>query len=158
MTLYSVLVANKPLPTIDHTGIEEITVKELKKLYPITEETPKQIWHSWPDDAKILHAPDESAFRQLNIFEWDNPPYDLKDYNEKPYVYCIEGSWNSEILNDLLYYLKQFIKKEQEAELIRFWAGETDQNVKKLHITIQEIELHHLVNIEKEHHIRVIFE
>ena len=28
MTLYSVLVANQPLPTIDCTGIKEITVKE----------------------------------------------------------------------------------------------------------------------------------
>ena len=47
-----------------------------------------------PDDAMILHAPDESAFEQLNIFEWDNPPYDLEDYNDKTYVYCIEGNWS----------------------------------------------------------------
>ena len=78
MTLYSVFVANKPLPTIDCTGITEITVKELKKIYPITVDTPEQSWHSMPDDAMILYAPDESAFEQLNIFEWDNPPYDIR--------------------------------------------------------------------------------
>lgn len=33
MSLYSVLVANEPLPLIDCTGITEITVRELKKLY-----------------------------------------------------------------------------------------------------------------------------
>lgn len=158
MTLYSVLAANKPLPTIDCTGIAEITVKELKKLYPITEDTPEQPWHSMPDGAMILHAPDESAFGQLNIVECSNPPYDLEDYNDKPYVYCIEGNWSSVFLNDLLNYLKQSIKKEQEAELIRFWAGEYDRKLKKRHINIEEIELHHLENLKSEQYIRIIFD
>ncbi|MFJ7735585.1 hypothetical protein ACIQ2D_04500 [Lysinibacillus sp. NPDC097287] len=158
MTLYSVLVASEPLPTIDCTGITEITVRELKKLYPITQESPEQPWHSMPDDAKILHASDESAFGRLNIFKWDNPPYDLEDYNYQPYVYCIEGSWNSTFLNDLLNYLRQSIKKEQAAELIRFWAGEYNQTLKKRQINIEDIELHHLENLKNEKYIRVIFE
>lgn len=157
MTLYSVLVANKPLPAIDCTGIKEITVKELKELYPITEDTPEQSWHSMPDDAMILHAPDESAFGQLHIFEWGNPPYDLEDYHEKPYVYCIEGNWSSVFLNDLLNYLKQSIKKEQGVELIRFWAGEYGRKLKKRRITIEEIELHHLENLKSEEYIRIVF-
>lgn len=32
MTLYSVLVANSALQTVDCTGIAEITVRELKKI------------------------------------------------------------------------------------------------------------------------------
>ena len=158
MTLYSVLVANKPLPTIDCTGIAEITVKELKKLYPITVDTPEQSWHSMPDDAMILHAPDESAFEQLNIFEWDNPPYDLEDYNDKTNVYGIEGNWSSVFLNDLFNYLKKSIEKEQEAELIRFCAGVHDRKLKKQHIKIEEIELHHLEYLKSEEYIRVIFD
>lgn len=157
MTLNSVLVANKPLPTIDCTGIAEISVKELKKLYPITGDTPEQIWHSMPDDAMILQAPDESAFGQLNIFEWGNPPYDLEDHNDKTYVYCIAGNWSSVFLNDLLNYLKESIQKEQEAELIRFWAGVYDRKLKKRHISIEEIELHHLENLKKEEYIRISF-
>lgn len=157
MSLYSVLVANKPLPTIDCTGIAEITVKELKKLYPITAETPKQPWHSMPDDAMILNAPDESAFGQLNIFEWGNPPLDLEFYNEKPFVYGIEGNWGPQFLADFLIYLKQHIKPEQSAELIRFWAEDYDRRLKDLRITIEEIELHHLESLEKEEYIRVVF-
>lgn len=157
MTLYSVLVANKPLPTIDCTGITEITVKELKKLYPITIDTPEQSWHSMPDDAMISHAPDESAFEQLNIFEWDNPPYDLEDYNDKTYVYGIEGNWSPVFLNDLLDYLIKSIKNEAEAELIRFVAGVNDRKLKKRHINIEEIELHHLENLKSEEYIRIIF-
>lgn len=114
MTLYSVLVANKPLPTIDCTGIAEITVKELKKLYPITVETPEQPWHSLPDETMVLHASDESAFGQLYIFEWENPPYDLGIITIKLSVYCIEGNWSSVFLNDLLIYLKQSIKKSKK--------------------------------------------
>lgn len=34
MTLYSVLVADQPLATIDCRGIEELTVKDMKLLYP----------------------------------------------------------------------------------------------------------------------------
>lgn len=158
MTLYSVLVANNTLPTIDCTGIAEITVKELKKLYPITKDTPEQLWHSMPDDAKILHATDESAFGQLNIFEWGNSPYDLENYTEKPYVYCIEGNWGPVFLNDFLKYLKQSIEKEQEAELIRFWAGESVRNIKRQHIKVEEIDLHHLEIIKNEQYIRIIFD
>ena len=158
MTLYSVLVANKPLPIIDCTGIAEITVKELKRLYPITKDTPEQSWHSMPDDAMILHAPDESAFGQLNIFKWSNPPYDLEDYNDKPYIYCIEGNWSSVFLNDLLTYLKQSIKKEQQAELIRFWAGVYNQKLKKRHINLENLELKHLENLKSEEYIRIIFD
>ena len=158
MTLYSVLVANEPLPTIDLTGITEITVGELKKLYPITPETPEQAWHSMPDDARILHAPDESAFGYLSIFEWENPPYDLAAYNDKPYVYGIEGNWNSTFLDDLLNYVKQSIKKEQAAEIIQFWAGDSIRTLKEIHINIENIELHHLENIKDENYVRVIFE
>lgn len=157
MTLYSVLVANKPLPTIDCTGIAEITVNELKKIYPITVETPEQFWHSMPNEAIIVHATDESAFGKLNIFEWRNPPYDLDDYNDKPYVYCIEGNWGAVFLNDLLKYLKQSIKKEQEAELIRFWAGEYNCKLKRRHIKIEEIQLHHLEDLKSEEYIRITF-
>ncbi|MBM7665907.1 hypothetical protein JOC25_002400 [Solibacillus kalamii] len=93
-----------------------------------------------------------------NIFEWGNPPYDLKDYNEKPYVFCNEGSWSSVFLNDLLHYLKLSIKKEQEVELIRFWVGESDWKLKKLRFTLEEIEYYHLENITNQHYIRVSFD
>lgn len=158
MTLYSVLVANEPLPTIDCTGITKITVRELKKLYPITQETPEQTWHLMPDDAMILHATDESAFGRLNIFKWDNPPSDLENYNYQPYVYCIEGNWNSTFLNDLLNYLRQSIKKEHAAELIRFWAEDYNQILKKRQINIEDIELHHLENLKNEKYIHIIFD
>ncbi|MEK3933854.1 hypothetical protein MKY41_00925 [Sporosarcina sp. FSL W7-1349] len=158
MTLYSVLVANQSLPTIDCTGITEITVKELKKLYPITENTPAQPWHSLDDDAQILHAPDEAAFGQLSIFRWHNPPYDLEDYSDKTYVYGIEGNWGPQFLDDLLHYLKQSLNQEQYAELIRFWAGEYNQKLIKQRITVEEVELHHLESIKNEQFIRIIFE
>ena len=65
---------------------------------------------------------DESAFENLNIFEWNNPPYDLGLYNEKSFVYGIEeiGVLN---FRRFLSYLKEHIQPEQGAELIRFWAG-----------------------------------
>ncbi len=157
MTLYSVLVANSPLQTVDCTGIVEITVRELKKLYPITESTAAQAWHLMDDDACILHAPDESAFGQLSIFEWDIPPYDLEYYSEKSFVYGIEGNWGSQFLADLLIYLKQHIKPEQNAEIIRFWAGDHEQKLKTVSLKIGEIEMHHLEGIQNERYIRVAF-
>jgi hypothetical protein len=158
MTLYSVLVASEPLPTIDCTGITEIPVRELKKLYPITQETPEQPWHSMSDDAMILHAPDGLTFGRLNIFKLDKPLYDLENYNYQPYVYGVEGNWDSTFLNDLLNYVRQSIKKEQGAELIRFWVGEYYRTLSTVHINIEDIELHHLENIKNEKYIRIIFE
>ena len=81
----------------------------------------------------------------------------LEDYNDKTYVYGIEGNWSPVFLNDLLNYLKRSIKKEQEAELIRFVAGVYDRKLKKRHINIEEIELHHLENLKSEEYIRIIF-
>lgn len=151
MSLYSVLVANKPLPLIDCTGITEITVRELKKLYP------EQNYDGMHDDSKVLHTPDASAFSQLNIFKWDNYPYDLDEFNEKPYVYGIEGSWESKFLTDLLNYLKESIQKEHSAELIRFWAGEYNQKLKKIHLNTETLELQHLENLSNEEYLRVVF-
>lgn len=157
MTLYSVLVANSALQTVDFTGIAEITVRELKKLYPITESTPTQSWHLMDDDARVLHAADESAFENLNIFEWNNPPYDLEFYNEKSFVYGIEGNWGPQFLEDFLSYLKEHIQPEQGAELIRFWAGDYDKKLKSRRITMEDLELHHLESLKNEEYIRVAF-
>lgn len=157
MTLYSVLVADSKLQTVDCTGITEITVRELKKLHPITGDTPEQPWHSMDDDAQIVYAPDESAFGQLHIFEWNNPPYDLALYNEKNYVYGIEGNWGPQFLDDFLSYLKEHIKPEQNVDLIRFWAGEYDRKLKSRRINIAEIECHHLESLQNEQYIRVAF-
>jgi hypothetical protein len=157
MTLYSVLVANSSLQTVDCTGIAEITLRELKKLYPITESTIAQSWHLMDDDARILHVPDESAFGHLNIFRWNNPPYDLGFYNEKPFVYGNEGNWSPQFLEDLLIYLKEHIKPEQNAELIRYWAEDYDRKLKSRRITIEDVELHHLESIKNEEYIRVVF-
>ena len=64
MTLYCDLVAEQPLPTIDCRGIEELTVKEMKLLYPAATD---QVWYSLPDETLLIHAADESAFGQLHI-------------------------------------------------------------------------------------------
>ena len=61
------------------------------------------------------------------------------------------------IFNDLLSYLEKHIKNEAEAELIRFVAGVYDRKLKKRHISIEEIELHHLENLKSEEYICIIF-
>lgn len=109
------------------------------------------------DNARILHAPDASAFGHLNIFEWNNPPYDLEFYSEKPFVYGNEGNWGPQFLADFLSYLQQHIKPEQGAELIRFWAEDYDRKLKSHRITIEEVELHHLESLENEKYIRAVF-
>ncbi|QTD40329.1 hypothetical protein [Sporosarcina sp. Te-1] len=158
MTQYSVLVANKPLQEIDCSGITEVTVRELKKLYPITETTVEQPWHSMDDDVRILHAADESAFGRLNIFEWHHPPYDLDEYNKKEYVYGVEGNWNSQFVMDLYNYLTRHIKQEQSAELIRFWAGDGYRPLVERHLSLKAVELHHLESVKDEDYIRIIFD
>ena len=153
MTLYSVLVADKPLPTIDCTGIKELTVKEMKQLYPTDN---KEIWRSMSDDTLILHAADESAFSQLHIFDWTDPPTDLADYHQKPYVYCIEGHWRAAFLNDLLAYLKKSIQPAHHAELIRYWV-EDGAKLKKRPLSIKTLEMHHLETLATEYAVRVVF-
>lgn len=157
MTLYSVLVADSSLQTVDCTGIAKITVRELKEIYSITENTTAMPWHLMDDDARILHASDESAFGRLNIFHWNNPSYDLEFYSEKAYVYGIEGDWGPQFSEDLLIYLKEHIKPEQSAELIRFWAGDDERKLKSHRISIEELELHHLDSLKNEEYIRVGF-
>ena len=151
MSLYSVLVANESLPLIDCTGTTEITVKELKKMYP------EQDYNGMHDDSIVIHEP-ASAISRLNIFKWDKYPYDLDEFNEKPYVYGIEGNWESKFSIDLLNYLRESIKKEHSAELIRFWAGEYNQKLKKIHLNIESLELQHLENLSNEESLRIVFE
>lgn len=153
MTLYSVLVAEQPLPTIDCRGIEELTVKEMKLLYPAATD---QVWYSLPDETLLIHVADESAFGQLHIFEWTDPPTDLADYHQKPYVYGIEGNWHAAFLNDLLVYMKKSIEPAHHAELIRYWV-EDGAKLKKRTLSINTLELHHLEKLATEHAVRVVF-
>ncbi|WP_274310186.1 hypothetical protein [Solibacillus daqui] len=158
MTLYTVFVADKQLNEVDYTGIDYISVSELKKMYPISEQFPEQPWHSMDDDAQILHAPDEGAFAKLHVYEWGNPPYDLINYNDKPFIYGVDGNWNEEFVNDLLNYIKKQLSPDQIVQLLRFWADEIPRPIlKKRTISIQEIELTQLHNIAQEQYIRVSF-
>ena len=158
MTLYSIIVADKELKEVDCTGIGYVTVREMKKMYPISEHFPEQSWHSMADDAQILHAPNEEAFGKLNVFHWGNPPDDLAHYNDKAFIYGIEGNWNAEFINDLLNYMKQQLSSEQNVELLRFWAGEYPlPKLKKRAISLKELDLAQLHEIEKEEYVRVQF-
>ncbi|GKV56314.1 hypothetical protein NCCP2222_22610 [Sporosarcina sp. NCCP-2222] len=158
MTQYSVLVANEPLKEMDCSGIKELTVRELKKLYPITETTVEQPWHSMDDDVRILHAADELAFGRLNIFEWDNPPCELDDYNQKAYIYGVEGNWDTQFIMDLRSYLRSHITQEQKVELLRFWAGDGYRPLEEQNLSVNDIELHHLESLKNEFFARIVFE
>lgn len=157
MSLFTMLVADQPLKEVDHTGIKEITVRELKKLYPITEDTPEQLWHTMDDDALVLHAPDESAFGELCISLCKNPPYDLDYYSEKEYVYWIEGNWKEKFLNDFVDYIKVHITADLNAELLIFWAGDGEQKLKKRTLHINKVEVQQLESFRQEQYLRVSF-
>ena len=152
LSLYSVLVANKPLQPIDCTGIKEFTVKELKALHPEKVEEP---WYSMPDSTRLIYAPDESAFRKLQIFHWETPHYDLDDYNNKPYVYGIEGNWQGDFLTDLHQYIQQHIGRGSEAQLIRFWAGEPFKPLKRQDWLIADVTIEDLAALSELERVRV---
>lgn len=156
MTLYSIFVADKKLNEVDCTGIDYVTVREMKKMYPISEHFPEQTWHSMDDDVQILHAPDEAAFGKLHVFQWEIPPYDLAHYSDKAFIYGIEGNWNADFLSDLLQYIKEQLSPKQNVELLRFWAGDYPlPKLKKHTISINELNLAQLQEIEGEEYIRV---
>ncbi|CAM5214115.1 hypothetical protein UACE39S_05468 [Ureibacillus acetophenoni] len=157
MSLFTMLVANQPLKEVDHTGITEITVGEMKKLYPITENTPEQPWHTMDDDVKLLHAPDESAFGELCISLCKNPPYDLDFYSDKEYIYWIKGNWKEKFLNDFVDYTKTNLHATQNAELLIFWAGDGEQKLKKQSISISEVNVEELEKLRNEQYVRVQF-
>ncbi|MEK4425624.1 hypothetical protein [Solibacillus sp. FSL K6-1523] len=158
MTQYTVLVADKPLNEADYTGFDYISVRELKKLYPISDDFPEQAWHSMEDDVEILNAPDEDAFAKLNIFHWENPSYDLALYSEKPYVYGVEGRWEGEFLENLLTYIREQLTPDQNAELLQFWAGEDKPpKLTKQTIAINEIQHTDLQNFAQKQFAHVQF-
>ncbi|WP_339252325.1 hypothetical protein NSQ43_01115 [Sporosarcina sp. FSL W8-0480] len=140
MSSFTLLVSDSPLKEVDYSGIAEITVGELKKLYPINENTPEEPWHTMDDDVRVLHAPDESAFGHLTISVCTNPPYDLDFYSEKEYMYWLSGNWNDKFLTDFANYIKEYIKAEENVELLIFWAGDGEQKLVERTVKIDEIE------------------
>ena len=159
MTQYTAFVADKELHEVDFTGFRLTTVRELKKMYALSDGFPEQPWHSFDDDVELLNAPDENALQKLRISKWEQPPYDLEDYSDKAFVYSVMGSWRDSFLSDLLNYIKQHITAELNVELIRFWAGEYDdlQQLKERIIVIDEIEIENLGQISQENNIRIKF-
>ena len=77
MTQFTALVSDEELYEVDFTGFRLTTIREMKKLYPLSEGFPEQPWHSFDDDMEILNTPDEKALEKLRISKWLNPPYDL---------------------------------------------------------------------------------
>lgn len=157
MSLFTFLVSDYPLKEVDYSGITEITVRELKKLYPISENMPEQPWHLMDDDARILHAPDESAFGELVISICNNPPFDLALYTEKEFVYWIEGNWKGKFLADFADYIKAHLKEIKNVQLLIFWAGDGEQKLIERTIKIEEIEPKHLEMFKLEENIRLKF-
>ena len=158
MSLYTVLVSDQPLPTIDCTGFEELTVREMKERYPITPDFPKQSWHLLDDDVIILNAPDESAFQKLHISEWDNYPSDLDWYNVCDYVYAVDGNWDEAFREAFLSYLHEHREALIGAELIQFWAGDLEQVLAEKRIVLADVTDSDLVMIKNNRNIRVQFE
>lgn len=158
MSLYTVLVADQPLPTIDCTGFEELTVREMKERYPITPDFPEQPWHSLDDNVIILNAPDESAFSKLQISKWDNHPTDLDFYNVCDYVYAVDGNWDEAFREAMLSYLHEHREVLIGAELIQFWAGDFEQVLAEKRIVLEDVTDADLVMIKNNRNIRVIFE
>ncbi len=157
MSLFTFLVSDYPLKEVDYSGITEITVRELKRLYPISENTPEQSWHSMDDDALILHASDESAFDELVISICEVPPFDLAFYTEKEFVYWIEGKWKGRFLTDFADYIKAYIKGIENVQLLIFWAGDGEQKLIERTINIEEIEPSHLEMFKREANVRLKF-
>lgn len=159
MTQYIALVANHPLPEIDLSGARMIKIRDMKKMYPITEDFPQQSWHLMDDDAEIYNIPSEEALRKLQIFEWESQPYDLQDYHDKAFVYCVDCSWDEPYVQDLLAYLQQHLTAGHEAELIRFWAGnyEDFQPLKKYEIAANTLTLADFEQWKLQSYVRVKF-
>lgn len=155
MSYYTVLVADQKLPEVDYSGFVEMTVREMKELYPITENFPEQPWHSLPDDTKLLNAPDESAFGRLQVFEWGNYPLDLEGYNDRDYVYGVEGNWNKRFMEDLVGYFRQNVEELVGAELICFWAGDDEQVLKHRHLVLEEATVSELEAVKNARYVRV---
>ncbi|MBP2242123.1 hypothetical protein J2Z40_002696 [Cytobacillus eiseniae] len=157
MTSFSFLVSDSPLKEVDYSGITEVTVGELKKIYPITENTPAQPWHSMDDHVRILHAADASAFGELVISLCKDPPFDLTLYTEKQYTYWIEGHWKGKFLSDFVAYIKAHIQAHKNVELLIFWAGDGEEKMVERTIRIEDIEPKHLEMFKQEENIRVYF-
>lgn len=157
MSLFKMLLSNTPLKEVDHTGIAEITVRELKQLYPITKDIPPQSWHLMDDDARILHVADESAFGELQISECTNPPYDLGFYIEDEYVYWLEGSLGEKFLTDFANYVKATIKASDNVQLLTFWAGDGKKQLKNMTLAIDHVTSEQLATLAHKANVRVQF-
>lgn len=157
MSLFTFLVSDCPLEEVDYSGITEITVRELKKSYPISDKTPVQSWHSMDDDTRILHAPDASAFGELVISFCNNLPYDLAFYTEKEYAYSLDGNWKGKFLTDFVDYIKTHIKASENVQLLIFWAGDGEQKLIEREISIEEIQPNHLEQFKRKKNIRIQF-
>ena len=155
MSSFTFLVSDHPLQQVDHSGIVELTVREMKEMYPISETFPEQPWHSMDDDTRILHAPDQSAFGKLAVSISENPPTDLAYYSDKKYIYSIQGNWGSDFLMDFANYMKTSIHIDDHAQLLLFWAGDGIQQLKEHTVAIDKIEPDYLEMLEHERNIRL---
>ena len=158
MTLYTMFVSNESMETFDQRGISETTVGEMRKHHIAKEGKPEPFWYSFDDSTILVNAPSEESFQQLFIFHWGNPPYDIKFFTKKPFVYGAEGIWNEKFIEDLFHYIKLHVNPAHQVELLRFWADGVDKPLKKRRMNVATLELKDIIALEDMHDTRVIFE
>ena len=158
MTLYTIFVSNESMETYDQRGISETTVGEMRKQHIAKEGEPEPFWYSLDDSTILVNAPSEESFHQLLVFHWGNPPYDIKFFTKKPFVYGAEGIWNEKFIEDLFHYIKLHVNPVHQVELLRFWADGIEKPLKKRRMNVATLELKDIIALKDMHDTRIIFE
>lgn len=125
MSKFKFIASNFQLPEVDLTNVKRMTVKEFKEL-KIDTKGPIPI-EELSEDTEVLYYESEKDMEGLNIILCDKPPYNLEYHIKKPYVYWLSCDFTEKCAIQLMEYLHQNMKEEQEIEIWSIWFGNKDE-------------------------------
>lgn len=136
MSRYRFIAIDRVLPEIDLSGFTKMKVRELKNMNPIPR-SPISLDHL-DDDTDVLFAVSEEDIGGLQIALYPNPPYEVKDYIKKKYIYSIHG-YGSKCIHQLQEYLQTNIQAMDRVEVWSIWLGDKVSRIYRKRIQPSDI-------------------
>lgn len=140
MSKFKFIASNFELQEVDLTNLRRMTIKELKRLN-IELKGPVPM-DECDEDTEVLFYESQEDMEGLTISLCDNPPYNLEHHIKMPHIYWLSNDLTEKCAKQLLEYLKQNMKKQQQIEIWSIWFGNKDQIyevINKKRIALEDI-------------------
>lgn len=131
MSSYQFIASNKPLPEVENPYEEYLSINDMiKRKMKVDKDLLKD--HSINRNEKIiLYYPTEESFHELVLYKDQGYAHYAKEYSSKRFFTGIQWQYTEKRAEQLVTYLKEQLKTNDELEVWDIWLDDHEEAVVK---------------------------